>query len=131
MTTECEAPQETARSCFECNFNYVGGLTCPSCNAASGEPLEVVPPAAAWVRRFKEVLGPDAVLWDSFEKAIVGYAYRCGMDPVALYDRRKCIESLIDGGLDEESAEEFFSFNVEGCFAGPGTPMIAIFECYE
>lgn len=72
-------------------------------------------------------ISPDAILWDGFDDAIVGIGHRCGMAPVAIYDRAKCIEVLRKDGLSWEDAEEYFCFNVEGCYAGELTPIIAVF----
>lgn len=74
-------------------------------------------------------LNEDAILFDGFEDALIGYIQRfsaSGHVLVALYDRAKCIEILMDrDGMDEEGAEEFFGFNVEGCYAGEHTPAFA------
>ena len=70
---------------------------------------------------------PDAILWDGFEDALVGIGGRCGLGPVAIYDRVKCIEILMSQGLRWEDAEEYFCFNVEGAYVGEQTPIIASF----
>ena len=48
---------------------------------------------------------------------------------MAVYNKLKCIESLIKEGMDEEEAEEYFSFNVEGAYVGENTPIFL--EYYE
>ena len=63
-----------------------------------------------------------------FNAAIVGVVSRCGTEPLALYDRAKCIQILMDEGCSHSDAEDYFCFNVEGCWAGPHTPMIASFN---
>lgn len=68
---------------------------------------------------------PDALFCDGFDDALIGVAERFGMDPVALYDRDKYLAILIEGGASEEEAEEFFSYNVIGAWAGEGTPVFA------
>ena len=73
-------------------------------------------------------ISPDAILWDGFDDALVGVGERCGMAPVAIYDRAKCIEVLLSQDLSPEDAEEYFTYNVEGCYAGELTPIIAVFE---
>ena len=37
---------------------------------------------------------PDALIVDGFDDAIIGIAERYGMNPVALYDKRKCIKIM-------------------------------------
>ena len=71
---------------------------------------------------------PEAVLWDGFDDALVGVGERCGMPPVAIYDRAKCIEVLREEGLSWEDAEEHFCYNVEGCYVGEATPIIVVFD---
>ena len=75
-----------------------------------------------------EELNPEAIMYDGFEDALVGIVARCSTEPLALYDREKCIKLLVDKGLTWEEAEEYFCFNVEGCWAGPHTPFIASFN---
>lgn len=58
-----------------------------------------------------------------FDPCVVGVAYRCGMEPVVVYDREAVIGALMQDGLDRESAEEFFEFNTAGAYVGPRTPM--------
>lgn len=72
---------------------------------------------------------PGAILFDGYEEALIGYVERfsaSGHILVALYDRDACIRLLVDrDGMSWEEAEEFFSFNTEGCYAGPHTPAFA------
>ena len=68
----------------------------------------------------------EALLWDGFEGALIGYCERCTLGPVALYDHDKCIKILMErDGMDEDSAEEYFEYNVVGAYIGDKTPMIA------
>lgn len=60
---------------------------------------------------------------DSFDRCILGVAYRCGMEPVVVYDKQEVINSLMLGGMDREEAEEWFGFNSAGAYVGPRTPM--------
>jgi len=81
----------------------------------------------------RDQLPEDSLVADGFDEAIIGYAYRLS-DPVVIYDRAKCIEILMrpeaDGqGMDYEEACEYFSFNVEGAYVGPSTPMFIDVTC--
>tara|TARA_R110002012_G_scaffold24499_9_gene81794 strand:- start:2592 stop:3050 length:459 start_codon:yes stop_codon:yes gene_type:complete len=87
-------------------------------------------PRAQEIADFLEEMNPDALMYDGFEEALVGYATRCSTLPLALYDRGKCIDILVETGLSHEEAEDYFCFNVEGCWVGPNTPLIASF-CLE
>lgn len=55
----------------------------------------------------------------SFDVAIVGLARR-----IVCYDRDKCIQVMVDDGMDGEGdAEEFFEFNtIGGAWMGDATP---------
>lgn len=60
---------------------------------------------------------------EDYDKCILGVADRCGMEPCVVYDRNKVIQVLVDGGMDEEGAEEFFEFNMAGAYMGAHTPI--------
>jgi hypothetical protein len=57
---------------------------------------------------------------DGFEEAFVGVATQFN-NPIAVFDRQKCIEILMRD-MSEEEAYEYFSFNVEGAYVGESTP---------
>ena len=62
------------------------------------------------------------LLADGFEECFIGYLDRYAAMPIALYDRRKCIEKLVNDGMTPDDAEEYFQFNVTGGWVGEGTP---------
>ncbi len=67
---------------------------------------------------------PEILLADGFEDALIGYAQRCGQPPLAVYDRRRCIDVLVErDGMTYEEAEEYFEFNVVGAWVGERTPL--------
>ena len=67
------------------------------------------------IREELESANESALLADGFEDALVGVAERFGMEPVALYDRGKCIDILVRrDGMTSEDAEEHFCYNVIG-----------------
>ena len=63
---------------------------------------------------------------DDFDRCILGVAFRCGMEPVVLYDKQEVVNSLMLGGMDREEAEERFEFNTAGAYVGPRTPMFLV-----
>lgn len=66
----------------------------------------------------------NVLLADGFEDALIGIGRQFGGEPIAVYDRVKCIEILVErDGMDLEEAEEYFCFNVEGAYVGEQTPM--------
>lgn len=67
----------------------------------------------------------DILVANGLDDAIIGYVESNG-NLVALYNRDKCIEVLMENNeWDWETAEEFFEFNVAGAYVGEHTPMFA------
>jgi hypothetical protein len=75
------------------------------------------------IKKEIEELNPAALFIDGMDDAIVGYAVQWGSPPLAVYDRERIIEILAKD-MSPEEAEEFFAFNIECAYVGPGTPMI-------
>ncbi len=61
----------------------------------------------------------SALFADGFDDAILGFTDA----GVVAYDERKCIQILVDEGMDYDEALEFFMFNVSGAYMGPKTPI--------
>lgn len=71
-------------------------------------------------------IDPELVLLDpaeSYDKCIIGIASRIGMDDCVAYDRSKVIVELMNDGMSEEEALEFFDFNMAGAYVGTRTPI--------
>lgn len=67
---------------------------------------------------------PEAVVLDGLDEAIIGICRRFGQSPLLAYSREKCIEVFMKrDGMNHEQAEEWMGFNVEGLWAGDGTPV--------
>tara|TARA_R100000664_G_C2697390_1_gene99098 strand:- start:299 stop:556 length:258 start_codon:yes stop_codon:yes gene_type:complete len=58
-----------------------------------------------------------------FDKAIIGVAERCGSENVIAYDANECIQILIDQGMTDTEAVEYFNFNVLDAYVGEYTPV--------
>jgi|TARA_R110002020_G_scaffold112705_3_gene259183 hypothetical protein len=79
----------------------------------------------AWIQSWN----PKALLMNGFDAALVGSVARADFQVVAVYDRTKCIEILMNRDeMSAEDADEFFSFNCEGAYMGAGTPVIGCFD---
>jgi hypothetical protein len=73
----------------------------------------------------------DLLVADGFDEAIVGVAWDdwstspTGVVRAArvVYDLDRCVEVLMAQGMDEETAEEYLSFNTVGAYVGPQTPI--------
>jgi hypothetical protein len=72
-----------------------------------------------WALEQAEVIG----FWDGFDSALIGVAHRCGETHRAVYDRDRMLR-ILERDMTAEEAEEHLSFNIEGAYCGPHTPMI-------
>ena len=64
----------------------------------------------------------SVVFADGLEKAFLGIGYQFHT-PVALYSKNKAIQCLIDQGMDEEQALEYYDYNIAGAYVGDNTPI--------
>jgi hypothetical protein len=62
-----------------------------------------------------------AVLADGLDEAFLGID-TSGDEPRAVYSIEKCVE-ILARDMGEESAVEYFDFNVAGAYVGPQTPI--------
>lgn len=65
------------------------------------------------------VFEPRAV----YDKALRGTVYADGIQ-VAVYDREAICRALVEDGMTTEEAYEWISYNTEGAYLGPYTPVI-------
>jgi hypothetical protein len=72
-------------------------------------------------------LNPEAILWDGFEGAVIGFGERCGLGPVAVYSWDRMVQILSDE-MDEEEAAEYINYNILGAYVGEYTPIIMTLE---
>ena len=61
---------------------------------------------------------PDA------DACILGTFRRCGQPPVIAYDYVKLVDHFVKQGLTHEDAAEWIAVNIEGTWAGAGTPAV-------
>lgn len=66
----------------------------------------------------------EAILFDGFLSALVGICYQFGRPPVACYNYEQCLALLIDQGMDQEQAREYFEYNTLGSGLGENTPVV-------
>lgn len=78
----------------------------------------------AWIQSWN----PAALLMEGFNDALVGAVSRPDFGMVAVYDRNLCIDVLVEQGMTKDDAVEFFEYNCEQAYAGPGTPVIGCFN---
>lgn len=66
----------------------------------------------------------EALFCDGFDEAIIGYAERINLGPVAAYDVNKIIEILMNRDeMTHEEAVEYFYYNIHGAWMGEYTPV--------
>jgi hypothetical protein len=71
---------------------------------------------------FAEFDSDELLVMDGYDECIVGIVERSGQDPIVCYDKKKILNNLKKGGMNEEEAEEFFYFNQLGAWKGNPTP---------
>ena len=75
------------------------------------------------LKEFITNMNPAALFIDNMDEALLGYAIQWGSPALAVYDASKII-NLLAKDMSLEDADEFFSFNIECSFVGPGTPLM-------
>ena len=68
-------------------------------------------------------INPAAMFIDGMDEAIIGYAIQWGSPALVVYDADRIIE-ILSKDMGYEEAVEFFEFNIECAYVGPGTPLI-------
>jgi hypothetical protein len=68
-------------------------------------------------------MNEEALVWDGFDEALIGFGQRCGMGPVAVYDYEKMVEILMED-MTVDEAHEYLEYNVLGAYIGEYTPII-------
>ena len=63
----------------------------------------------------------EILIADGFEDAFIGVAIQFD-NPIPIFDYKKCLEILMNDGMDYAEAEEYLAFNVTGSWVGKGTP---------
>ena len=64
----------------------------------------------------------SVLLADGLEEAFIGIGYQFNT-PLAIYSKSKAIQCLMDKGMDEEQAYEYFDYNIAGAYVGEQTPI--------
>ena len=65
---------------------------------------------------------PDLMRMDGFDAAILGVVERIGLQTVC-YDLNKVISILMEQGMDEQDAWDWYQFNMLGAWVGEATPV--------
>ncbi len=62
----------------------------------------------------------DFLIADGFDEAVIGIEE---YDMRLIYSVQKCLDILIEDGMSEIDALEYFTFNVSGSYVGDKTPI--------
>jgi hypothetical protein len=65
---------------------------------------------------------PDLMRMDGFDDAILGVVERIGLQTVC-YDLNRVIAILMEQGMDEQDAWDWYQFNMVGAWVGEATPV--------
>jgi hypothetical protein len=77
-----------------------------------------------WTTEILEEENPEAIFFSGLDSALIGVGAVQHGEPVAVYSQELIIKHLIEDGMDEEDAWEYFSYNIQGAYLGEGTPFI-------
>lgn len=62
----------------------------------------------------------EILLAEGFDKAIIGV---CNNDMRVIYSKSLCINILMEQGMKEDEALEYFEYKVSGAYVGEKTPI--------
>ena len=62
------------------------------------------------------------MIMDGFDDCIAGVVHRYGHPTIICYDKEKVLEQLMDDGMTDEEAIEYFEYNQIGAWVGEQTP---------
>lgn len=72
--------------------------------------------------RIEEWAKQEILSADGFDDAIVGLARRSDLVVVA-YSVDKMLQIMVDGGISQEDAREYFEYNIVDAWVGENTPV--------
>ena len=62
------------------------------------------------------------MIMDGFDDCIAGVVQRYGQPTIVCYDKEKVLKQLMDDGMTDEEAVEYFEYNQIGAWVGEQTP---------
>ena len=73
------------------------------------------------IGEFLDQFALETLVADGFDDAILGVIV--DEHSRVVYDAYKCVDILIESGMTEEEAQEYFDYNVAGAYMGEKTPL--------
>ena len=68
-------------------------------------------------------INPEALLADGYDDCIIGIGYSFENNPIFVYDKYKMIDKMIEDGMEEGEAYEYFDYNILGAYLGEDMPI--------
>jgi len=62
--------------------------------------------------------------YEGCDQAIIGIGYRCGQQPLYIYDYITLVGIFQEQGMELEEAEEWVDYNIVNAWIGEGTPIV-------
>lgn len=69
-----------------------------------------------------EYYGDEILFMDGYDDCIAGVVEQFGRPPIVCYNKSKILEKMMNDGMEEMDAIEFFEYNQIGAYVGEGTP---------
>jgi len=70
----------------------------------------------------------DFMKMDGYDDCIIGVVERTGLPPILCYDKTLILNKLMNDGMNEEEALEFWEYNQLGSYMGEATPCFITLE---
>ena len=64
----------------------------------------------------------ELIIMDGYDDCVLGVADRFGCSSHVVYDLNKVLKKLVESGMTEEEAREYYEFNMIGSYVGANTP---------
>lgn len=93
-------------------------MSCKNCGRSKSKERTVNSQTMEWIKENY----PDTMKMDGFDDCIVGICERFGQESIIAYDKEKVIAKLMQDGMTEDEALEFFEYNQIGSWIGEQTP---------
>lgn len=83
-----------------------------------------------FTNEYLNTVAPDALKANGFDECIVGVGYRCGSDPVLVYDIDLVVEKIMKRDMcDYDDALDYFECEIAGKYTGDSDPLFMNRRC--
>jgi hypothetical protein len=74
------------------------------------------------VNLFKQSDCDETLFVEGFDQALLGYTEQFG-EVISVYDEKRCIDLLIEKGMTETEASDYYYYNMATKYCGSKTPL--------